>query len=763
MKKILLFAASALSVVACTNEDIIEDVTSGTSKGITFEISNPETRGELTDSWNFFWYAEKDQINIYTTNKSAVKDNAGNTGDALTIGIQSAPAVYKATRSQANGLFTSIDAANMLTFNGVKKDTKTNFIGTYPTTVKVSGWAADGSGNLTSVGVSVTSSNITQNLKFDEVIAPMVAYSNAITRDEYYESVGEKVNLKPNRPFPVIRLSSTENNEKYNTYLGKLQNVTIKTTMKNIPTGYAATDLDLAATSASFTYENGADGKIGSIKNLVKTGETNTITVNIKDEDGVTSNAYWKKDDQINITVLPLEAKVKKGDDVKNHPITYTMTYTYEHATLIDERTQSSAANVEGAHTVYEFSAWDIASKYNYIVTNDYKLLIFGGTFNAIFDKDGNIKWNNSVVAPSAITAIYSEVALTPAEQDKIKNFTGVTSINLPNQTSIAKDDVFQNCGDVTELILPKVTSYKDTKTTFNKLITLDLGSYDFMQPNEDVATKFFNDDVKTSLVTLDIHSVKSLSPAFGYERNILFTDYAALETIKLSNEGTVISANEFSGCTNLKTVEGVVDMTTAVAAFNGASTAVALDKQPTINVATTVIPADAFMNSSISDIKFNGSTIVPTQIGKRAFAYNNGIESLDLSLATEIGTSAFYDAVKFIGAKKVNGVIQNNGVVTLNVSTVEEYAFDGTKVARFQLKNATTVKANGLASDALKQIKFRQNVSKWNAETKTGIAPSIVVNPTSVDLFIKAAIDQSAFDQTYRTITVDDTDWTTN
>lgn len=761
MKKILLFAASALSVVACTNEDIIEDVTSGTSKGITFEISNPETRGELTDSWNFFWYAEKDQINIYTTNKSAVKDNADNTGDALTKGIMGAPAVYKATRSQANGLFTAKDDANMLTFNGVKNNTKTNFIGTYPTSVTVSGWAADGNGNLTSVNVAV-GSNATQYLKFDEVIAPMVAYSNAITRDEYYESVGEKVNLKPNRPFPVIRLSSTENNEKYNTYLGKLKSVTIATSMKDIPDGYSAKDLNLAAsTSATFMYKNGADGKIGSIENLAKTDGVNTITVNINDEDGVTPYAYWKKDDQINISVLPFEAKIKKGTDEKSHPITYTMTYTYENATLIDERTQSSAANVEGAHTVLPFSAWDIASKYNYIVTNDNKLLIFGGTFNAIFNNNGNIKWNNIEVVPSAITAIYSEVELIPEEQDKIKNFTAVTSINLPNQTSIAKDDVFKNCDDVTELILPKVTSYRDTKTTFSKLITLDLGSYDFMQPNEDVSTKFFNDDVKASLVTLDIHSVKSLSPAFGYERNILFTDYAALETIKLSNEGTVISANEFSGCTKLKTVEGVVDMTTAVAAFNGASTAAA--QQPTINVATTVIPADAFMNSSISDIKFNGSTIVPTQIGKRAFAYNDGIESLDLTQATEIGTSAFYDAVKFIGAKKVNGVIQNNGVVTLNVSTVEEYAFDGTMVARFQLKNATTVKANGLASDALKQIKFRQNVSKWNAETKTGIAPSIVVNPTNVDLFIKAATDQSAFDQTFRTITVDNTDWTTN
>lgn len=760
MKKILLFAASALSVVACTNEDIIEDVTSGTSKGITFEISNPETRGELTDSWNFFWYAEKDQINIYTTNKSAVVDNAGKTGNELTKGILGTPAVYKATRSQANGLFTSIDAANMLTFNGVKNNTKTNFIGTYPTSVTVSNWAADGNGNLTSVNVAV-GSNATQNLKFDEVIAPMVAYSNAITRDEYYESVGEKVNLKPNRPFPVIRLSSTENNEKYNTYLGKLKNVTIGTSMKNIPDGYAATDLNLAATSATFKYKNGADGKIGSIEDLTKTTGAKSITVNILDEDGVTPYAYWKKDDQINITVLPFEAKVKKGDNVKNHPITYTMTYYYEHATLIDERTQPSAANVEGAHTVYEFSAWDIASKYNYIVTLDNKLLIFGGTFNAIFNNDGNIKWNGGTIAPSAITAIYSEVELDPTEQEKIKKFTGVTSINLPNQTSIVKDDVFQNCGDVDELILPKVTSYKDTKTTFTKLITLDLGSYDFMQPNEDVSTKFFNDDVKATLKTLDIHSVKSLSPAFGYERNILFTNYAVLETIKLSSEGTVISANEFSGCTNLKTVEGVVDMTTAVAAFYGASTAAA--KQPTINVATTVIPADAFMYSNISDIKFNGSAIVPTQIGKRAFAYNEGIESLDLSLATEIGTSAFFDAENFIGAKKVNGVIQNNGVVTLNVSTVEEYAFDGTKVARFQLKNATTVKGNGLASDALKQIKFRQNVSKWNAETKTGIAASIVANPANVDLFIKAATDQSAFAQTFRTITVDDTDWTTN
>lgn len=737
MKKILLFTGAALAFAACTNEELINDATSKLNKGITFEMQYPEsmveTRGALTAERNFFWFAEQDRVNIYGYNVN---------GPAV--------AQYKATISGANGQFTSIDDANMLTFKGTGANYKSDFIATYPTSTVVVSKVTNTGNDITSA-VITTESNSEQELNFNEVKAPMLGISNNQYRDENWQSVGEKAKMNLNRIYPVIKLASAANNKKYyDDYLGKLQTVTITADAVIADADKADYEFAESIADAGTTTYDSKDGKI------TKASATNTIIVDIED-------AKWNSEDYINVSILPVKAEIVKKTDNKVKkvaPLKFTITYDFEDVTLVKTITQTTAtdlvwSNGTDNNLVYTLPALDIANDFKYIVTKTNKLLVFSDSFGAIYtDNNKNtIKWGSNPVNPAvnAITAIYSEVVLADAEQANIQKFTSATGIELTAQTSIVKD-AFKNLGGIiTDLKLPKVTSYADAHV-FSILKNLDLGSYTFTINDQDVAKQFFNTDTKETLETLDIHSVTSLSPVFGFERNILFTDYAALKTIKLNAEGTTISANEFKGCVKLEKVEGVVKMGTAASAFEGAS--VSASTQPTINMSGTVIPANAFKGTKIKNIKYNGATIVPTAVGASAFENNTAIEALDLKSATTIGANAFKGATAFKGIGK-------NGVVTLNVATVEADAFNGTIVARFQLKEATTVKAGALNATGLKQVKFRKNVRAWNSTNSTGINTGFIADPSNVDLFIKSAADQAAFGSlVFRTVTEDDTDW---
>lgn len=734
MKKILLFTGAALALGACTNEEIINDATSMLNKGITFEMEYPEsaveTRGALTADRNFFWFAEQDRVKLYGSNVT------GSWG-----------ATYKATVSGPNGLFTAADDDNILRFNGTGEKNASDFIAVYPTTTELTAYEIV---NKDYVGATIkTAANSVQELNYNEVKAPMLGISNNQYREENWQSVGEKAKMNLNRIYPVIKLASADNNKSYYTELGELQSVTITAgaviSEADAKAGYKFVE---SIADAKATTYNHKDGKI------TKGEATNTITVTMAEK------SNWASKDYINVSILPVKAEIvdKDGKNAKRAPLTFTFTYDFKNVTLVKTITQKAATDLVCSNgtvnnMVYAVDTLDIATDYSYIVTKKNNLLVFGKTFTDIYtDKNAtNVAWGAFPKNPalSEINKIYSEVALTEKEQENLRKFTNVTDIELTTQTSIVKD-AFKGLGEKIETLkLPKVTSYADAHI-FTKLATLDLGSYTFTIDAQDVATQFFNENTKGTLQYLDIHSVTSLSPVFGFERNILFTNYEALKEIKLNSEGTTISANEFKGCVALEKVEGVVKMGTAASAFEGASTAV--KTQPTINMAGSVIPAKAFKGTKIKDIKVDGKVVIPTAIGASAFEGNTAIAELDLKSATTIGANAFNGATAFKGIGK-------NGVVTLNVATVEENSFNGTAVQRFQLKAATTVKANSLNSTALKQVKFRQNVKAW--KDNAGINTSFIADPTTVDLFVKSATDQAAFgNMVFRTVTEDDTDW---
>ena len=77
MKKIL-FCAGILALAASCAENEIDSISGQkeATKGISFEgalVETPTTRGDLayddvSGIHNFFWYAEKDQISIWSTN-----------------------------------------------------------------------------------------------------------------------------------------------------------------------------------------------------------------------------------------------------------------------------------------------------------------------------------------------------------------------------------------------------------------------------------------------------------------------------------------------------------------------------------------------------------------------------------------------------------------------------------------------------------------------------------------------------------------------
>ena len=517
------------------------------------------------------------------------------------------------------------------------------------------------------------------------------------------------------------------------------------------------------------------------VKGASAEGTTITLSVGA----AITNNT------KVNMFVLPKNPVRNIGGN-KTVTDKYTITYTFANVDLVYDKKESNgvwAANA--AYGMPSASGLNIAETYPWILTRgssgaDRTLYVNSGNVKDIAKDASNIKWKDTRATTGVVP--YTEVKkiviaanvndLTDEDWAILRKCVNATSLTINNKTATFKtiqqltnmeeviapnvttveQDAFKNLGTkITTLNLQSVTSYKDTNTTFTVLEDLNMASYPFNDVNEDVVTKFFNNSVQRTLVKCNIASVTALSPVFGYSRNILFTGYTLLEEITLNATKTTIAASEFKDCTSLKTVNGVLEMSTANNAFENAGTSAGL----TVNMFGTDIPDAAFKDSKVNVIRHNGAAIQPTTIGKNAFDNNTKIESLDLSKTTSFGVSAFAGATNFVGVTKTGANLNNNGVVTLIATSIPANAFNGTKIIRFQLKNATTVYAGALASSALQQIKFRQNVSAWNNTNSTGIQSGFAgARATYTDLFVKSLIDLAAFSDTFGTRTVDDTDW---
>lgn len=474
------------------------------------------------------------------------------------------------------------------------------------------------------------------------------------------------------------------------------------------------------------------------------------------------TNVDIKNKDMMNLYVLPTS-----GHDESNMA-KYTITYKFDNVDLSYVKETKANFKADGG---LKFGL-EIAEQFPYIVTkgaggDDRTLIVNSGNLKQVFDGD-MVKWTDEYattgkVDPTKITSIVINAKVAPitssTEWNLLNKFTSAVSLEIFNSTPKLVNvtgldnlktlkapfvtEVGQNAfdsgiaGSLRTLILPSAATIATQSDNFTQLTYLDLGAYTFTDNEAVTPDVFFNANTKTTLRTVDLRSVTSLAPVFGYERNILFTDYTELKDIYLNN-GTKISANEFKGCTSLNYVGGVVDFGTATSAFEGCTSLQA------VNVKGTVIPASAFKGSKVKVIKVGGDQIVPTYVGASAFEGNEAVTSIDLKNAATIEANAFKNASNFVGKGK-------NGVVTLIVNEVAASAFEGTAVVRFQLLNARTTKSKSLASTALKQIKYR----------KTGltIASDQVQTKENVDIFLKDATEQGKF-AGYRTVTEEDFDW---
>lgn len=762
----------AVLASSCSNELLEEAPSSnaGISNGITFSVVEDEaTRGMVNSNWSSFFFAEQDKVGIY-----ADQVMQGTTA----VNGYTNKYIYKATKSAGAPWLAGVDDNNVLTYKSSYANNVTpSFFVVYPQDATVT-YASD-KFTITPAATLATQTTDGTRMNFNSrILYQYIAQKPA----NDWNSVGESMNVKLALTSPLSMLYFTVNDiENYDAF-GKLETIKLDATGAYWMDG--TTKQSVAASPLSYASDDKFESNIKNEISLKK-GQAPQPTSII-----LTVNANIKNGTKANMFVI--EKNPVRNINGANKTVTdaYTITYTFENIDLVYNKKKSAGQWVKNmVYGMPSEAGLNIATEYPWLLTrgtagnNDRTLYVNSGNVKDIVADATNIKWTDTraagkvpytevkkIVIAAGVNDLTNDdwailrkctnaTSLTinnkTAKLESIEAMTSLEEVVAPNVTEVVQDAFKGLNTQITKLHLNSVTSYGDTNTAaFTKLADLNMASYEFGNAAQDVATKFFNANVKGTLVKCDISSVESLSPVFGYSRNILFTDYASLEEIALNSKCTIIAANEFKGCSSLKKVTGVVEMSTANNAFEGAGAA---GSDVTVNMYRTDIPEGAFKGSNIKTIKYNGAAIQPTTIGTEAFMNNTVIKLLDLSAATSIGESAFNGATSFIG-REAN---QGSGVVNLIVETVPADAFNGTAVIRFQLKNATTVCTNSLASTALQQIKFRQNVNAWNAQTSKGIQPGFAGSRTSVtDLFVKALSDLNAFTDTFGTRTVEDSEW---
>lgn len=777
-KQLLLISSVALLASSCSNELLEETSSNSTpSNGITFSVVEDDaTRGMVTSDYKSFFFAETDRISIYADKVKKGGTAVSNYGSA---------AVYKATKSAGSPWLAGVDDANTLSFDATlyTPTTTPSFFVVYPTTATVAYNTGNSKFTITPGATLATQSTTGSTMNFDSRL--LYQYIEQKPANSW-NSVGESMNVKLSLKSPLSMLYFNVNDIANYSEFGNLLSVTLDatgaywmdgTTVKNegaSPLSYAADGTFVAKKDNTIEYVKGA------------TTEINQIVLNV--------NAAITNSTKVNMFVLPKNPERNISGTKRTVTDKYKITYNFANVDLVYDKKESNGVwNANAAYGMPSKDGLNIAATYPWILTrgtagnNDRTLYVNSGSVKDIAKDAANINWTDTRATSGAVP--YTEVKkiviaanvkdLTDEDWAIIRKCTNATSLTINNNTATFKtiqqltsmeeviapnvttveQDAFKSLGaKIKKLNLQSVTSYKDTNTTFSILEELNMASYPFDDYNEDVVNNFFNTSVKTTLKKCNIASVIALSPVFGYSRNILFTGYTALEEITLNATQTTIAASEFKGCTSLKTVNGVLEMSTANNAFEGAGTTAGL----TVNMFGTDIPEAAFKSSKVNVIKHKGAAIQPTTIGKDAFNANTKIESLDLSKTTSFGVSAFDGATSFVGVTKTGSTLDNKGVVSLIATSIPADAFKGTAIVRFQLKNATTVYAGALASSALQQIKFRQNVSAWSNLSGTGIQAGIAGTRASVtDLFVKSLSDLDAFSsETFATRTVDDQDW---
>lgn len=794
MKKILFCAGILALMASCTQDEFEQQAMNSEAQapGISFVAKfaqAPATKGEVFGNGNvldYRWYAEQDRVNFY--GKDVIK---GFTDPGATVQFWSdygkntpvKPAQYKATRSENDPYFTGINDDNILRWNSNTALNPAEFLGVYPTTVTLAlatdenkKWA-DGETptqfvftGLPSLSSQTQTSGTDGNSIAERTL--MVAYNTAYP-EKSYESVGEKVEMKFDRPmgylgWRTLNYDKDPELEKYGEslkeYLGSLTKVEV--TAK----GYDE-DGDEAYTSEGDIAPSVLN--YGDDANLMITMPTpgnkdidwkeakfvtlNTDTYEDADFSSVTDNnkmaltinGEWSDNYTGYMIISPVNREAYREAGKAEE---MNVTYSFANIDLVVDKNSPRAMislnglsdpnggfNISddwGFSNVYWPFSLDIA-KYSYLVTkgDNPSLIINTADFEDFYDEASNtIAWNGKQVAASDIKNIVSKKKLTDEELALLKNFTGVKKIVLTKNDVIpAHTFVSDVMSDLEEINLPLVTNIKENAFVnnvtdngdFEGLKVVKMQSYPFR--NRDLARSFLD---PASLEYLDMTAATLMNVGFPSQGFVL-TNYSKLEKVEIG-ENLTVGPNAFDGCEVLATLDADDDgnntvkiSTNGFAAFRGTDLTSIILKE------TTEIPAYTFngcdmlttvaMDANptvINEYAFNGCEKLTSSfslasvetIGNYAFFGCGELTTADLKSTKTIGRQAFKNCAKLYGGEETTPSGLRK-VLYVGAETVGESAFHmATALEHIEFLNMTVVEKGLMGGCSnLVQIQFKK------------------------------------------------------
>lgn len=754
MKKIL-FCAGLLALAASCAENELDSISgqNGATRGISFEgtlVEAPTTRGDLvyddvSGVHSFFWYAEKDQISIWSTNTTATGSNIGNNTAAW---VKANSAKYKATQSKAKGVFTAVDDNNILDFQwglgttGGEKDWtnpdneqfKSQFLATYPSTVKLEADKNDGKFEFSTLPALTAQEQNTLDGQDVTSKIMMISLTKAV-KENSYDAVGEKIDLNFNRPFTAVVFRTKGIDKEYAEIFGKLTSIELAAKGYDKNENGTVEQGDIAGSyldygSAHYLYDSNKpeesklvkdDGSDITDMNADVSNAAQKITLTL----GSGSGLEFMDGNLAYMAINKIDRKAFRDAKVKE---TIAMKFSFEHIDL--PKTVETDSNWPTMNNMFiggTPTTLDINS-FSYLVTNQSgkrTLIVNKGTFSQIFTADGSkVKWNDGADQEYPLTDftnIISKVELTTEELAKLKGFTGVKSIKLAENTTIPAK-TFDGLTALTSINLPKVTTVEKGAFVSAKLESVIMPAYKFA--DDGINPEILN---KATLVTLDMSAVDKMGAVFP-GKGLNLSGYENLEKVTVK-DGLLVGASSFSGCVKLKEINGAITFSESTGAFKGCV------ELPEINITNTVIPADAFSGcTKLENVLNNGKQVLPTSVGNQAFMDCVALEEMNLSLATKIGEQSFKGCTALYGV--TDAAESNKKIMYVGATTIPFEAFDGcTALEYVHFMEATSFAEDILKNCTLKEVKFKKAFTLDSSVTYT--ATTFGKNTGAVKLFI--------------------------
>lgn len=696
MKKILFFAGLLAFVTSCTDDELISSGSYNQElpNGISFSgavADVPESRGmlsydETAKNFPFFWYAEKDRINVYAWGEVKINPTTPTAITGSAWNSVPTAAVYKATQSKANGQFTAITDATTLVFADStatnKKNAEATFAATYNATVTEVTFdknkAIDTISIKPSVPLAVQDYTATGDKNVTDYM-PMYSVSQA-TQEAEYNSVGESVGLKFYRYGNILGFQSSGIDATYKSLFGKLNSISVQTLGNAKDTVNASA---LAWNTNAPTYRIVVGAPVDFKKSTITMAQGDTVST-------VTANyeSAWGDGDIAYVATMPVDRNNNKTEY-------YKVTYVFDNITFVKDSLTTTTDWADATNGVRNLSQAKLnMTDYNCLVVgNDAaskSLLVNSGDFDSIFKDSTNLKWNGGT-ALNAIDTLICKVALTEAQQKRLAKFTNLKYLQLDATTSLAKG-ALACAASLKTLNMPKVTTIAEdfSSAALNALDSLLLPAYGYGDADVNALL------ITSSLKKVDMSAVESVTENFYNDAPLSFAAATNLNEVKIKDGLKVEVPNFFKG-TKLTKVEGKIDITNAPGIFEGVTT---IDS---VAITGTVIPERAFSGATaIAKVVVNGAQVKPTTVGAEAFKKAAALTTMDLSATTTIGANAFTQSGLAYSAKDV-------ALMTVGATTIGDMAFAATGLTKIDFVNATKIGANILFDSYVTAVQFQK------------------------------------------------------